>query len=67
MSQQSVQSDKRASGDVLTAISDGLAVVPSHVRQLAQASPGRLVAERAVWSSEVVVPQPAGEHRRALG
>ena len=44
-----------------------LAVVPSHVRQLAQASPGRLVAERAMWSSEVVVGQPAAQRCGALG
>jgi ATP-dependent Clp protease ATP-binding subunit ClpA len=37
-----------------------LGVVPSHVGQLAQASTGRFVAERAVSSGEVVVRQPAG-------
>jgi hypothetical protein len=35
-----------------------LVVVPNHVVQLGESEPGRLVAEAAVWSVEVVVAQP---------
>jgi hypothetical protein len=40
-----------------------LAVVPTNVvlHQLAEASCGRSVAERAVWSSEVVALEPGDE------
>jgi hypothetical protein len=42
----------------------GLAVVPSHLRQPCT---GRLFREAAVWSGEVVVVEPAGQRRGALG
>jgi hypothetical protein len=44
-----------------------LAVGPSQVVQLVEASDGRLVAEGAMWSAVIVGPEPAVESARAFG